>query len=173
MNQHRAERRIASLMLFALVGILAGGCSSAKTPPLAPVTGVVTIGGVPLEGAHVSFVPVGGIRFVEEIPHGRESLALTDNTGFFRLTHHSGKGGAELGEHQVTVEIPGKKISEIPDGTSAREIYDLTTPTRVDMGEQKVVTVGESVNVFEFALSSDALPADGKQRQLRIYREHR
>lgn len=161
----RAIFAAASLLLLATLG-----CSDAKTPPLAPVTGYVSVGNEPLVGAHVIFKPASGIKFEEGVPYGRELLAKTDSSGFFRLTHHSGKRGAEIGEHQVKIEIPGLLAEEIPEGANSQDIYYLTMPTRVDVGGHATTEVVDGSNELKFELPEDAIPSDRRQRALGLMR---
>lgn len=69
------------------------GCGPSR-PPTAPVEGVVTLGGQPLEGAAVTFTPVEG---------GRPATGATDAQGRFRLSTFDPGDGAVLGEHVATV----------------------------------------------------------------------
>lgn len=69
------------------------GCGPSR-PPTAPVEGVVTLGGQPLEGAAVTFTPVEG---------GRPATGATDAQGRFRLSTFDPGDGAILGEHVATV----------------------------------------------------------------------
>lgn len=84
---------IAGLLLLSV----AGGCGDGMTgPPLAPVTGIVTLDGGAVEGATVTFVPNG---------EGAVSLALTDPDGRFTLQTAAGKMGAVVGDHTITVSL--------------------------------------------------------------------
>jgi len=82
------------LFFFAAGAILLGttGCFSGSSD-MGQVSGVVTLGGEPLEGARVSFYPSGG----------RGSLGVTDETGRYELTYLRNEKGAVVGKHQVTI----------------------------------------------------------------------
>ena len=84
---------LAGLLLVSV----AGGCGDGMTgPPLAPVTGIVTLDGGAVEGATVTFVPKG---------EGAISLALTDPEGKFTMQTAAGKLGAVVGDHTITVSL--------------------------------------------------------------------
>ncbi len=70
-------RRSCGLVAVALLGGLAGGCSS-DGPPLAPVHGRVTLDGKPLAGKTVKFVPEPGTP-------GQGAGATTDADGNYTL----------------------------------------------------------------------------------------
>lgn len=100
--------RSCSLVIFVVV--LLAGCSGSDRPPLAKVSGVVTLDKAPVEGAAVMFMPVAG---------GRPAQGLTDAQGKFTLTTFDEGDGAIIGEHKVTVtkvQITGAKATA--DGLS-------------------------------------------------------
>ena len=68
---------------------------------LVPVEGVVTVGGTPLSGAAVMFVPA----------HGLPAMAVTDGDGKFELTT-ANQSGAQIGEYRVS--ISKSKTTAIP-----------------------------------------------------------
>lgn len=77
---------------------LALGCSGggAGGPAIVPVDGIVTLNGNPMEGATVVFSPK---------KEGTMSMAVTDAEGKFVLRTGSGKKGAAVGDHDVTVQL--------------------------------------------------------------------
>ena len=81
---------------FLSFALLISGCGGDGRPPLAPVSGVVTLSGAPVAGATISFIPVDG---------GRVGTALTDRQGRYEMSTFPGDDadGALLGEHRVTV----------------------------------------------------------------------
>lgn len=91
-------------MLRACVclGVLGGmiGCgSSAPSKPLlktAPAVGMVTLGGVPLASASVTFVP-------RSQKNGIESVGVTDETGHFAMKQVRGQPGVPPGEYTVVI----------------------------------------------------------------------
>lgn len=77
------------------------GCGP-KASPLTKVSGVVTLEGVPVEGAKVTYVSSSG---------NAPAMGVTDPKGKFELTTFDMKtlkstDGALPGEYKVTVEIP-------------------------------------------------------------------
>lgn len=82
---------------IGLWSLLLAGClvgCGYRRPGMAQVTGVVTLDGAPVEGASVSFRPVGG---------GRRAYGSTDGEGRFHLSSYGARDGAALGAHQVAV----------------------------------------------------------------------
>jgi hypothetical protein len=97
--------------LLGLAACLVAGC--ARTPP--PVTeaeGTVLLNGKPLPNAKVQFIP--------QLQHfGAElnSVAVTDEKGFFLLTCLKGEPGAVVARHKVLVsEAPPPAEFRRPDG---------------------------------------------------------
>ena len=80
------------ILLLALVA--SSGCGGPERPPLARVTGSVTIDGKPLADATVRFTP-------EE---GRPSTGVTDSNGKFELVYTADSKGAMLGKHTIRIE---------------------------------------------------------------------
>ena len=97
-------RRARSARLGTLALMLLGaacGCGS-KASPTIKVSGVVTLEGVPLEGAKVTYISSSG---------NAPAMGVTDSKGKFDLTTFDMKtlkstDGALPGEYKVTVEIP-------------------------------------------------------------------
>lgn len=99
-----------TLLLLPLA--LAFGCGPSG-PAIVPVSGIVTLDGVPVEGATVTFVSKVGSRMAD---------GQTDAQGRFTLTTQDAdpKPGALEGEHTVTVN--GSRVvgaAANPDGTSS------------------------------------------------------
>lgn len=77
---------------------------------MVPVTGIVTLDGVPVADAGVMFAPTSA---------GRPAQGTTDATGKFQLTTEQPGDGAMEGEYEVTVtgvRTIGAAVN--PDGTS-------------------------------------------------------
>ena len=91
--------RARLLLGFALV--LGLGCGSGK---FAPVSGTVTMNGKPLAGALVIFSPIakGG-----SIDAGPGSSGKTNDKGEYTLTSDTGRTGAVVGKHRVSVSLMG------------------------------------------------------------------
>ncbi len=88
-------------ILTCLILCLLSGCGS-DLPPIAPLTGTVTMGGKPYVNGSLMFTPTNG---------GRPSLAATDENGKFEAMYNLNASGALIGPHTVTFE-PGGKVEE-------------------------------------------------------------
>jgi hypothetical protein len=102
----------AACLLVGLVGCSGGGGSLNS----AAVTGTVTRGGKPVEGAMVSFVPQG--------QGARAAFGTTDASGRFSLTTLKPGDGAMPGLYGVTVE----KASATAPASAPTPGLDPTTP---------------------------------------------
>lgn len=104
----------ANRAVFAVVlGFLAGcGGAGAELPATSPVSGIVSLGGKPVEGAVV--------RFYLEETTGSPATGVTNSDGKFKLTTFNTNDGAQLGSHNVTVT----KVSSGTSGTAEPAIYD-------------------------------------------------
>lgn len=69
-------------------------------PPLAEVEGIVTLNGVPLPGAQVTFQPRDGAKQDSKIA---ASFGRTDKNGYYSLQYTRDVSGAYIGEHIVSV----------------------------------------------------------------------
>lgn len=106
-------RKLLSLLLACVTGqqallatvVLASvwfcGCGRGSVS-VVPVAGVVTIDGVPVEAARVTFLPA----------NGRPSVGRTDGSGRYTLAFTGKRMGAVIGTHRVTVST---KQDAMPD----------------------------------------------------------
>ena len=137
---------------MVILGSFASGCSQSGSPPTAPVEGVVTYEGEPVQYAKVIFFP-------QNVPDAAVGFAQTDAEGRFSEVITAGStGGAVVGSHFVTVtegwppdqEIPvdesGMEKSP-PPGPWGQEYRDSTNPAL------KVEVVAGEKNHFDFELS--------------------
>ena len=103
-------RVLAVLVLLALTGSFMAGCGGGpKLPPLAPVSGMVTLDGAPLAGASVQFQPAKDTK-------GPPGVAFTDEKGHYEVTTASVKG-AVVGSHQIGViarKPPKNEMDTLP-----------------------------------------------------------
>ncbi|MCR9291556.1 MAG: hypothetical protein NXI32_02480 [bacterium] len=83
---------LRGLMLACIVVI--AGCGSDR-PPLASLTGTVTLDGKPVQYGGLMFSPVDG---------GRPSLAGLNEKGEFEASYVYGVPGAIIGKHRVVFE---------------------------------------------------------------------
>ena len=93
---------LRSLICLSLVIIT--GCGNDR-PPIAPLTGTVTIDGEPYPQGGLMFSPVEG---------GRPSLAGTTQEGEFEAMYVVGVPGAIIGKHKVMFEEQSSNAG--PDG---------------------------------------------------------
>ncbi|WDI44419.1 hypothetical protein [Bremerella sp. P1] len=99
------RRSLAAITLLATVLLV--GCSESG-PALEGVTGTITKNGVPFVGAQLEFYPEGP---------GAASYGKSDEQGNFKLRYSTGKPGAVIGNHKVTViggSTNGAEIEEEP-----------------------------------------------------------
>ena len=129
---------IAWLMLLAA---LLSGCSGSG-PEVAPVSGRVTLDGVPMAGAQIRFQP--------QASGGSPSYGTADQDAQYVLGYKHGQPGALIGWHTIRLErgaqdAPGNKSK--PRALSAR--YNTASELR------KEVKAGGD-NVIHFELTTDA-----------------
>ena len=111
--------RARLLLGFALV--LGLGCGSGK---FAPVSGTVTMNGKPLAGALVIFSPIAKEGSIDA---GPGSSGKTNDKGEYTLTSDTGRTGALVGKHRVSVSLmnpgtgesddrrrPGQLVNQVP-----------------------------------------------------------
>ena len=96
----------AHLLLGFAILVIPGCTSSAG---FAPVSGKVTLNGDPLAHATVSFIPVGKPGSIEA---GEGSTGKTNEQGQFKLTSSTGKWGALIGKHRVSISALDQKVGE-------------------------------------------------------------
>jgi hypothetical protein len=143
------------LFMLACVPLL-GGCGGrpAGYPETAPVRGRVTLGGEPLGGAAISFIPA----------KGRSSAGLTDLSGYYEL-HYAGRiKGAMLGKHRVSISynVPDEKRIQSRYGETLRAEGDYQAPLIESLPEryygatsELTAEVTSGPNTVDFALLLD------------------
>jgi hypothetical protein len=90
---------------LALFTLLVGAGCGQKPFEVSEAEGTVTIGGAPLVGVEVTFMPTADPKLRAPSSSGR-----TDERGQYRLTCQDGRPGAVVGTHRVAVRqrAPGK-----------------------------------------------------------------
>lgn len=94
--------------LYSLMSSMMGG---PRLPPLARVTGTVTLDGQPLPGASVLFQPVFDSPTANT--HIAGSIGITDKQGHFDLQYVEGVRGAAIGKHLIQIRATNAAGVEI------------------------------------------------------------
>ena len=138
-----SRTHLLSWSVFGLAVTCFLGCNGPAGEPTYPVTGVVTQGGTPIEGAVVSFHPVTG--------EGRSATGTTDASGRYRLTSFAKDDGALPGRYGVTVakydQPAGADAAEGPGATDMEQDYEedpTYTPPSQNILPEKYSNVGSS-----------------------------
>ena len=84
---------------LCVLAVFCAGCGGGEFS-VAPVSGVVTLDGEPLAGAHVSFEPVSAR---EDNRAGPGSFGTTDSVGRYQLETLDERNGAVVGNHRITI----------------------------------------------------------------------
>jgi hypothetical protein len=137
-----ARLRVRLVFTAVFATAICGGCRQ-EGPDVAPVSGMVTLDGEPLEGATVLFQPASG----------RPSRGTTDNRGHYELSYTQDRAGAVVGPH--TVHITTAETITQDDGTMT------ATPERVPerynrSSELTVEVPAGGTDSADFQLESDA-----------------
>ena len=137
-HQQTTSARLAWLMLLT---VLLSGCSGSSAE-VAPVSGRVTLDGVPLAGARVRFQP--------EASGGSPSYGAADLDGNYVLAYKRDQPGALIGWHTVSVERGGHD-------DSANKSKPQALPSRYNTASElrKEVKYGQD-NVVDLELATDA-----------------
>jgi hypothetical protein len=94
-KMRRPKRWVRQVVLLSGLILTAAGCGGKGS--LSKVRGVVTLDGVPLQGATVSFMPVEG--------KGRVASGQSGSDGSFELTTFRTDDGAYSGDYRVVVVV--------------------------------------------------------------------
>lgn len=148
------------LLALVVVGPSLAGCGGrpAGYPETAPVSGVVTLDGEPLEGASVSFIPAAG----------RSSSGQTDSSGRYELYYTGRIKGAMLGKHRVSISrpVPDQRHVFTEDERELREQGHYQGPLIESLPScyhgvtsELTAEVVAGRNTVDFALSSAGEPA--------------
>lgn len=108
-------------LFFLLVAtIISAGCSGDQK--VGAVSGMITIDGTPVDLATVCFIP----------EFGRSSVGKTDEKGRYTLNYVSGRKGALVGKHKVTVST--KYVAET---NYSMETYNEEGAIKLSAAEQR------------------------------------
>lgn len=135
---------LAPLALLTLLGIT--GCESG--PPTAPVSGVVTLDGVPLEFGYVMFQP----------NTGQPAQGVIQSDGSFELMSLAPGDGAQIGTHRVSVICnEGHRPTESGAPSGGGSLGRLLIPLAYTRGNMSGITADvpkEGLPDFRIELSS-------------------
>jgi len=127
----------------ALIAIHSGcGPSQPPLPDLAPVSGLVTLDGVPVANALVYFRPTG---------EGQPSVGRTSDSGRYQLEYRDDVPGAVVGDHTVQIRTGGETLDE------SGEVIDEKPeriPARYNSQSKLRETVSTGENEISFELTS-------------------
>lgn len=122
--------------LYALMSSMMGG---PKLPPLARVTGKVTLDGKPLSAATVMFQPI--LEGPKANTKQGGSVGITDKEGHFDMQYVEGVHGAVLGKHSVQIRATNDVGLEI-------------VPPKYNHNSQLTYEVSSGAKPADFALTS-------------------
>lgn len=142
-------RLIATLMHWSLILLLTGvGCGGPAN--IAPVSGVVTLDGKPVEGARINTQP---IRQAESIEAGVGSFAVTDAEGRYSLELVTPSvPGAVVGEHVVKIKKQKTRYMEGREDAPVLERSQL--PKAALDGSLRLVVPPDGSDAADFHLNS-------------------
>jgi hypothetical protein len=132
----RASQRLAHFVLLS--GLALSACSK-ENITVAPVSGTITLDGVPLKAASVTFQPKDG---------GRPSFGVTNDQGRYVLEYSIDELGAKVGA--CTVRITTLRGSDDAGGKPTKELVPkryFNTPLEVQ--------VEPKPNTIDIALTSN------------------
>lgn len=141
----RWRPRIRLWQLFVVVTIAAVVASRFPSPPpLARVTGVVTLDGEPLPG--------GTVVFFSKHELGVNAVGRVGPDGSYDLWAHEAGRGASVGENEITIQPPPSNVS-FPGG--GRQ-FDILIPRKYARRETSGITevVRAGVNTINIDLVS-------------------
>lgn len=137
-------RQYAGLVLFALLPLV--GCSDGG-PELARVKGKVTVDGVPIQAATLTFAAESGST----------AYGITDKNGEYELMYTDTKYGAQLGKHNVTIEatkISKGELAELEAQGITAQVSNVDIPKQYKKPGALTAEVTKGKNVVDFALES-------------------
>jgi len=128
-------------IVWAMALLCSFGCGRGDIPELAPVTGTVTLDGVPFPNAIVYF-------HTQKEKGGRPAAGTTDAEGKYELVYLEGVKGAHIGMNKVEI------VTEWPDGEPG-EGETEKIPEKYNTKTTLTAEVKDERNVFDFNLESE------------------
>ena len=122
---------------ICLIFVVIAGCGSDR-PPLAPLTGTVTLDGEPVQYGGLMFSPVDG---------GRPSVGGSNEKGEFEAMYVYGVPGAIIGKHSVIFEE-----GSADTGVEEDEFKPYAPPTNNYIISPKEFEVESGGTVINFTL---------------------
>jgi hypothetical protein len=123
---------LAVIVCAALITI---GCGDSREYGLAPVSGIVTLDGKPIDKARVSFQPQGSTT-----NPGPGSYAFCDASGHFELKTIRDEPGAVVGPHAVRITSPRPPGNSASDSDTGPAFKD-PIPTKYNYQTELTFTV--------------------------------
>lgn len=124
----------------ALPLLLFVGCTTQGNPPLARVTGTVTLNGVPVAGAGLEFIAdAGGVAY-----------GKTDASGRYEMSFGASRTGAILGKNRVRI-TSGDRVTVGEKKYESTEVF----PKKYHRDSEEYVEVNKGSNTFDFACQSE------------------
>ena len=115
------------------------GCTAQSGPPLAHVSGTVTLDGQPVQGAGLEFIAdAGGVAY-----------GKSDSTGRYAMYFGNDRTGAIVGKNLVRITA-GDKVTVGDMKYESTEIF----PRKYNVDSQQFVEVAKGSNQFDFQCES-------------------
>lgn len=144
-----SNRSTANKLAISCLGItlIAAGCGPKQ--PVAPVSGVVTLDGAPLEGARINTQPISQ----SDTTPGVGSFGVTDAEGRYTLELVSpAMPGAVIGEH--VVRIKKQKLRYLAGREDAPIAERSTLPSEALDGSLRISVPPTGLDSADFDLKS-------------------
>ena len=128
-------RKVCSGCLYLLIVLATSAGCGPQGPPLAQITGTVTLDGEPLEGASVEFLPLTAAGSASH------SIENTDADGHFAMGYTADRDGVLPGKYRVSISTVWDEMLE--NGRMKRHAervpmkYNERTELEVDVVEGK------------------------------------
>jgi hypothetical protein len=126
---------------FVVLSLFSFGCGQEDGPPLAEVTGIVTLDGQPVEGA--------GLQFSVEGPGGAVAYGRTDESGRYEMHFGKSRTGAVVGKNRVRI-TSDDRVTIGDKKFQSTEVF----PPQYNTKSEQFVDVVEGTNEFNFNCES-------------------
>jgi hypothetical protein len=115
------------------------GCTDSGGPPLAPVSGLVTLDGQPVQGAGLEFIAdAGGVAY-----------GKTDDAGRYYMSFGNDRTGAIVGKNLVRITA-GDKVTVGGKKFESTEVF----PRKYNVDSEQYVEVAKGSNSIDFKCES-------------------